>query len=274
MQWTQRVGGGAAVVVLLAACAGPSGGGSLSGSATGSSEATLAASPGGAPAGAASTSTSSSAGPSDAAPSSTPSSTPRAAAPSNAAGAEPRAFRWVVRRVTAKQLGRSWRSGCPVGPRRLRAVSLRHWDLRGRVRDGVLVLHEDVVARTRPVFATMFARRFPLQRVRPVSAYGASDDRSMAANNTSAFNCRLAVAAGPPVWSRHAYGRAIDVNPVQNPYLFSGRVLPPAGHAYRDRSRARPGMIRKGDPVLRAFRRAGYRWGGTFSNPDYQHFDR
>ena len=120
----------------------------------------------------------------------------------------------------------------------------------------------------------MFRDRFPLRTVRPVTAYGSSDDRSMAADNTSAFNCRRAVASGPPTWSRHAYGMAVDVNPVENPYLFRGRVLPPNGRGYADRSRARAGMIRAGDPVHRAFRKAGFRWGGTFSNPDYQHFDR
>jgi hypothetical protein len=138
----------------------------------------------------------------------------------------------------------------------------------------VLILHRDVVRRTRPVFATMFERKFPLHGIRPVSEFGASDDASMAAGNTSAFNCRRAVAAGPPTWSRHAYGRAIDVNPVENPYLFDGRVLPPAGAEFTDRRSARRGLIRRGDPIHQAFVRAGYRWGGDFSNPDYQHFDR
>jgi hypothetical protein len=110
--------------------------------------------------------------------------------------------------------------------------------------------------------------------MRPVSVFRASDDASMAADNTSAFNCRRAVAAGAPTWSRHAYGMAVDVNPVENPYLFGGRVLPPNGAAYRSRTAARPGLIRRGDAVHRTFTAAGFRWGGTFSSPDYQHFDR
>jgi hypothetical protein len=183
-------------------------------------------------------------------------------------------FVWRVRPATAARLGSSWRRGCPVPPSELRIVRLTYWTFRGTVAEGDLVLHRRVVARTKPVFATMFRQRFPLRSVRPVTAFGSSDDRSMAADNTSAFNCRRAVAAGPPSWSRHAYGMAIDVNPVENPYLFRGEVLPPDGRRHVDRSQAAPGKIRAGDVVHRAFRAAGYRWGGTFANPDYQHFDR
>ena len=161
-----------------------------------------------------------------------------------------------------------------MSPADLRSVSVGYWGFDRRPHVGVLILHRDGVKRTRPVFATLFDRRFPLRGIRPVSEFGGSDDASMAVDNTSAFNCRLAVAAGPPSWSRHAYGRAIDVNPVENPYLFGNRVLPPAGAGFTDRRTARRGLIRRGDPIYQAFRDAGYRWGGDFSNPDYQHFDR
>jgi D-alanyl-D-alanine carboxypeptidase len=183
-------------------------------------------------------------------------------------------FRWKVKKVTAAQLGKTWRKGCPVGPSSLRAVSVRYWGFDAKPHTGVLVLHKSVVDRTRPVFATMYKRRFPLRSVRPVSEFGGNDNASMAADNTSAFNCRRAVATGPATWSRHAYGKAIDVNAVENPYLFGKKVLPPAGKKFTGRSRAKPGLIRHADPIYRAFHKAGYRWGGSFSNPDYQHFDR
>ncbi|HST82499.1 MAG TPA: M15 family metallopeptidase [Kineosporiaceae bacterium] len=183
-------------------------------------------------------------------------------------------FEWRVRKVSARSLGPSWRRGCPVPVSDLRSVSVRFWGFDHAPHTGVLILNRDVVKRTRRVFATMFERKFPLRQVRPVSEFKADDDLSMAADNTSAFNCRKAVAAGPASWSRHAYGRAIDVNPVENPYLFGKRVLPPAGRKFADRSHARRGLIRRADPIHRAFLDAGYRWGGDFSNPDYQHFDR
>jgi hypothetical protein len=94
----------------------------------------------------------------------------------------------------------------------------------------------------------------------------------MAANNTSAFNCRF--VSGTARWSEHAYGRAIDINPVQNPYVSSsGRASPPAGAAYVDRSRRAPGMIHAGDAVVRAFAAVGWGWGGSWRGvKDYQHF--
>jgi len=183
-------------------------------------------------------------------------------------------FSWTVHKVSARALGKSWHPGCPVPSAKLRSVSVRFWGFDGVPHTGVLILHRDVVKRTRPVFAVMFEQKFPVRGIRPVSEFGASDDASMAADNTSAFNCRRAVAAGAPSWSRHAYGRAIDVNPVENPYLFGDRVLPPAGAEFTARGPARPGLIRRKDPIHKAFLKAGYRWGGDFSNPDYQHFDR
>jgi D-alanyl-D-alanine carboxypeptidase len=183
-------------------------------------------------------------------------------------------FHWRQKKVKAADLGPSWHQGCPVRPSALRAVSVQYWGFDGQVHTGVLILHKSMVARARPVFATMFKRQFPLRSVRPASAFGGSDKASMAADNTSAFNCRRAVATGAPTWSRHAYGKAIDVNTVENPYLFAKLVLPPAGKKFTGRSKAKPGLIRRGDPIYKAFKKAGFRWGGSFSNPDYQHFDR
>ena len=118
----------------------------------------------------------------------------------------------------------------------------------------------------------LFALRYPIRRMRLVDAFGADDHRSMDADNTSAFNCRF-VAGSPGVWSEHAYGRAIDVNPIENPYVTdSGHVSPPAGAGFADRSHAK-GVIHRGGPVVRAFAAIGWEWGGNWSWPkDYQHF--
>jgi hypothetical protein len=106
----------------------------------------------------------------------------------------------------------------------------------------------------------------------PVSRYRGSDDASMAADNTSAFNCRAAVGSSGR-WSMHAYGLAIDVNPVENPYVLGARVLPPAGRRYLDRTRPRRGMAVEGGVLVEAFEAVGWRWGGRWTNSrDYQHF--
>jgi hypothetical protein len=190
-----------------------------------------------------------------------------------AAAAEPPAFGASVSPVRWAELRGSYRSGCPVPPRDLRTVRVAHWGFDGRRRVGVLVVNRRMARDVVGVFRRLYAARFPIRRMRPVAAYGGSDTASMAADNTSAFNCRPPVGSGARGWSMHAYGLAVDVNPVENPYLVGGRVLPPAGRPFADRRRARPGMALAGGVVVRAFEAAGWRWGGRWAgSPDYQHF--
>jgi hypothetical protein len=88
---------------------------------------------------------------------------------------------------------------------------------------------------------------------------------------TRRFKCRF--VSGTRHWSQHAYGLALDLNPVENPYVHGGLVEPPAGRRYLDRSRRRPGMVVPGDVVVRAFASIGWRWGGYWTSAkDYQHF--
>ena len=182
------------------------------------------------------------------------------------------AFAGTAVRVTAADLPASWRSGCPVGPADLRKLELSHWGFDDRPHTGALVVHAEVADAVIGVFQRLFDRRFPIRRMEPIDVFGGSDEASIAADNTSGFNCRKAVASGPPQWSAHAFGRAIDVNPVENPYILVGAVLPPAGAAFQDRSNFRPGMAVRGGELIAAFAAAGWSWGGVWANPDYQHF--
>jgi hypothetical protein len=184
-------------------------------------------------------------------------------------------FRSEIERIDSAQARRmtgvSWRPGCPVALRELRLLTLSHWGFDGRTRTGRVIVHRDVAQELVQVFRDLYATRFPIRRMVPVDAYGGSDFRSIEADNTSAFNCRF--VPGTRRWSAHAYGRAIDVNPVENPYLAAGRVQPPAGRAYLDRTRVRPGMAVRGGVLVRAFAAAGWPWGGRWrGTPDYQHF--
>ena len=165
----------------------------------------------------------------------------------------------------------SWRPGCPVPLSDLRLVKLTHWGFDGQAHPGELVVHRDVAGRILGVFASLYEARFPIQQVRLIDEFGGDDDRSMAANNTSAFNCRR--VAGTSRWSHHAFGRAIDINPVQNPYVRSaGDVRPPEGRPYIRRDPNVPGLITANGPVVAAFARIGWPWGGRWASPDYQHF--
>jgi hypothetical protein len=172
-----------------------------------------------------------------------------------------------------RMTGSSWHSGCPVRIRDLRLLKLDYWGFGGRVRLGRLIVHEDQALRMKRVFSKLFYADFRIRRMLLIDAYNGSDDRSMDANNTSAFNCRF--VAGTTIWSQHAYGRAIDINPIRNPYVAGSHVSPEAGRPYADRSRHAIGMIHGGDAVVRAFAVANWKWGGYWSYPkDYMHFSR
>jgi D-alanyl-D-alanine carboxypeptidase-like protein len=184
-------------------------------------------------------------------------------------------FHAAVAPVTAAELGGSWHHGCPVGPAHLRTLHVSFVGFDGRAHTGAIVVHRDVTGEVRTIFRRLYAARFPIHHMLPVATYGGSDARSMADDNTSGFNCRYAVATGPKRWSAHAYGEAIDVNTIENPYVQGNDVLPPAGRSYLDRTRYRKGMAVAGGVLVRAFASVGWLWGGRWTaGPDYQHFSR
>lgn len=181
------------------------------------------------------------------------------------------AFAADVNPVDARDLGASWRAGCPVPPEDLRLLRLSHLDYTGGVETGELVVHEDHATAIVAVFKRLYEAGYPIQSMRTIDEFDGSDDASMEANNTSAFNCRPAVSSSS--WSRHAYGTAVDINPLVNPYVRNATVLPEAGRPFADRSIHHPSVIREGDVVTRAFDAIGWSWGGRWSSArDYQHF--
>ncbi len=184
-------------------------------------------------------------------------------------------FRGSVSRIDAarakRMTGVSWRPGCPVSLRDLRILSVTHWGFERKVRTGRLIVHEDVARPLLSVFRKLYAERFLIRKVVPVDAYGASDFRSIEADNTSAFNCRFVDRTRR--WSEHAYGRAIDINPIENPYVSGGSTSHRASIPYLDRGRRRPGMAHESGALVRAFDAIGWGWGGRWTSvKDYQHF--
>jgi hypothetical protein len=191
-----------------------------------------------------------------------------AAAGAPSAAGTPPGFAVAIETVRWADLRASYRDRCPVGPAQLRTVVVSHWGFDGKPRTGRIVVSRRAAPAIARVFRTLWDARFPIRRLQPVSAYGGSDDASMAADNTSGFNCRF--VGGTSRWSMHSYGEAIDVNPVENPYVRGATVSPPAGRAYVDRSRARRGMAVPNGVLVRAFAADGWKWGASFG--DYQHF--
>ena len=180
----------------------------------------------------------------------------------------------VVTTVTAAELGATWHSGCPVAPGQLRRVTLTHLGLDALPHRGELIVHQDLVPQVIEVFERLYRLDYPIEKMRPVANYpGGDDELSMADDNTSAFNCRRIPGSGR--WALHAYGRAIDVNPLLNPSIEHGRFEPHNAAVYLDRHRIDPGLLHAGDPAVRVFTDRGWHWGGNWTSPvDYQHFER
>jgi hypothetical protein len=196
--------------------------------------------------------------------------------PSGAAAASPERFIGSVAPLPAAlretMTGVSWRPGCPVSLDDLRLVRASHWGWDARVHAGRIVVHRDVARDALTVLRRLYAARFPIRLMLPVDAYGASDFRSIEADNTSAFNCRP--VEGTSRWSEHAYGRAIDLNPIENPYVYAnGTTSHRASRPYLRRSPYRAGMAVEGGVVVRAFDAVGWGWGGRWPGvKDHQHF--
>jgi hypothetical protein len=181
----------------------------------------------------------------------------------------------TVHAVTASDLGTTWRPGCPIAPQQLRRVDIDHIGFDGQPHRGELIVHEDLVAEVEAIFHDLLRQRYPIEKMRTVDHYaGADDELSMQDNNTSAFNCRIIPGSGR--WSQHAYGRAIDLNPLINPYIGSTGAFQPRNAApYVDRNRRDPGLLHDGDPAVTAFTDRGWAWGGYWRTiKDYQHFER
>jgi hypothetical protein len=170
-------------------------------------------------------------------------------------------------------IGASWHHDprCPALDA-LALLTLRHVGFDGAEHDGRLVIAASLADQVVEAFERIFRAGFPIERMQPIDAFGGDDDRSMAANNSSGFNFRT--IAGSTTLSLHGAGCAIDINPVQNPFVVGeGRIYPPAGAGYLDRADLRRGMIVRPGPVTDAFDAVGWEWGGDWtSRKDYQHF--
>jgi poly-gamma-glutamate capsule biosynthesis protein CapA/YwtB (metallophosphatase superfamily) len=189
----------------------------------------------------------------------------------------PRSGSWSVHRIGPRLRERmrfSHHPGCPVALRELRYLQLTYRGFDGKAHRGELVIHKDYAVPVAAVFRRLYDAGWPIRRMRLVDDYRGDDNRSMAANNTSGYNCRR--VAGSRSWSAHAYGAAIDIDPVQNPDLTGASVAPRAARRYarvdRDED-APPGVITTRSVVVRAFARIGWQWGGGWpASQDYQHF--
>jgi hypothetical protein len=180
--------------------------------------------------------------------------------------------------LRAELTGRYWHQGCPVSLSQLRLLTVTHWGFDGRTHTGQVVVNARSAAPLARVFRRLYELRFPIRHLLLADAYGPARSRPADGDISGVFECRQAVPSpcvggtGTGSWSEHAYGEAIDLNPVENPYVGCGQTRDRASRPYLDRSRLRRGMVTPA--VVRAFRSVGWGWGGDWSGStkDYMHF--
>ena len=185
----------------------------------------------------------------------------------------------ISHEVKARMLqANSWRNTCPVHLRDLRYINVNHLNFQGKTVSGEIIVHKAVADEVVNIFAELYEIGYPIRQMRLVSDFKANDWQSIEADNTSAFNCRP-VTGNKKKWSKHAYGRAIDINPIENPYVSrTGHISHKASWKYKKRqhrknSYADRAVLLKHDKATKIFKKYGWSWGGDWrSMKDYQHF--
>ena len=175
--------------------------------------------------------------------------------------------------VQTRMYGKSLPENAKISIDDLRYLTLPYYDYNGNIQIGEMVCHKDIARDLLLIFCELFRLKYPIQSIRLVDDFNASDDASMMANNTSCFNYRN--IKGTNRLSQHAFGRAVDVNPLQNPWVRPHHIDPPTAIDYVDRKRNFPHKIDHHDICYRAFKAKGFTWGGEWNgSKDYQHFQR
>lgn len=176
--------------------------------------------------------------------------------------------------------GNSWKTNCPVGLDDLRYLRVHYNDFNGKYRMGELIVHRDVAQNVVNIFEELYYVGYPVKQMKLVSEFNGNDWQSIEADNTSALNCR-SVTGDKKKWSNHAYGKAIDINPIENPYISkTGYISHKASLKYKKRvhihSRgfADKALLLKNDQATKIFEKYGWKWGGDWKYiKDYQHFE-
>lgn len=173
-----------------------------------------------------------------------------------------------ITKTTSSQVKYTFKTGCPVGASGLSTITMTHWNYDAKISTGIMIVRRDVATQVQAAFKAAFYKGFKVDRMSNPDVWLADDITMMAANNTSAFNCRK-VTGNPYRVSPHSYGRAIDVNTYENPYRVGGRWYPSAKYgSYRPNI---PGLLRSNSTLVKELKRRGFAW---YSGWDWQHFQK
>lgn len=180
----------------------------------------------------------------------------------------------ITDEIFERMEGRSYGEGAPVTRQELRYVHVLHIGTDALPHEGELIVHESIAQDVMEIFYELYELGYVIEKIALVDSFGGDDNASMIVNNTSAFNARK--IEGTDVWSNHAYGLAIDINPLYNPYVGGeDEVLPATARGYTDRSQDFSMKIDENDDCYRIFTEHGFTWGGSWEGvKDYMHFEK
>ena len=171
--------------------------------------------------------------------------------------------------------GNSYRASCPIALKDLRYIKLNYIGFDNKEHTGELIVNKSISKDIVSIFKKLYENRYPIKQMRLVSDFSGSDFKSIEADNTSAFNCRY--VDGTNKWSNHTYGKAIDINPIENPYVSnSGHTSHKRSYPFVKRNHnITQAVMLKSDYIVKLFKAYGFRWGGDWRCcKDYQHFDK
>ena len=178
-----------------------------------------------------------------------------------------------------KMIGVTYHKNCPVSLDELRVVNIKYLGFDNKTHFGDVIVHKDVAFEVSKIFNELYEISYPINQITPIEKYNGDDFASIEADNTSAFNCRL--AEGSTKYSKHSYGKAIDLNPLENPYIYSnGTTSHKDSNKYLIRKKIddtvqSKALLLNSSEAVKIFKKYGWKWGGDWKNTkDYQHFQK
>lgn len=169
--------------------------------------------------------------------------------------------------------GKSFEPEKSISHTKLRKLTVTYIGFDEKDKTGEIIVNETVASEVLDIFKELYEAKYPIEKIRLIDYYNGDDVLSMDDNNSSAYNHRY--IAGTEKLSTHAMGLAVDINPIQNPFVKNDFVSPLEGENYLDRNENKKGMVIKDDICYNAFVSRGWIWGGDWQTPkDYQHFEK
>ena len=162
---------------------------------------------------------------------------------------------------------------CPLSPNDLVHIQVPYWGFDHKSHAGILVVNKNIKTQIQEIFQKIYEIKFPIEKIKPLEDYNNNEEKAMEDNDTFGYHCKK-MTSNPNRFSKHAYGLAIDINPVLNPYISHTKFLPKNGGIYTDRNLNKPGMITKDSPIYKIFTENNWKWGGNWKAfKDYHHFE-